>query len=185
MKKVFAILALTFSMVSTSFATTVNFDEVILPTLTPLDGAGHYAAYGLDFADNTQYAVDSRFAEDNYGITSTSGPNNLVTVLFDEAVTNVSFGWLTILSNDLFADAYDGDGNLVSSWSITGLSGDSTGTAFLAGTGIRRITWHDGTGMIGIDSITFDAAAVPEPSTWALMGLGLIGLVAVRRRKKA
>ena len=37
---------------------------------------------------------------------------------------------------------------------------------------------------IGIDDVRF-AAAVPEPGTWALMGLGLAGLGALRRRQVA
>jgi hypothetical protein len=38
----------------------------------------------------------------------------------------------------------------------------------------------DSSNYIGIDTVT--VTAVPEPSTWLLMGLGLAGVAAVRRR---
>lgn len=40
---------------------------------------------------------------------------------------------------------------------------------------------------INVDRVVYSASvvAVPEPSTWALMGLGLIGLTLVRRRQQA
>jgi PEP-CTERM motif len=41
----------------------------------------------------------------------------------------------------------------------------------------------DSSNYIGIDSV--NVTAVPEPSTWALMGLGLLGAAAVRRRAVA
>lgn len=163
-------------------ATIINFDEVVLPSLTLLDGTTHYDAYGISFADETRSAMDSRFAQaDNAGITSTGGSNNLVTVNFTDTIDFLEFGWLTILSNDLFADAYDISGNLVDSFTISGLSGDSTGIASLSGTGIASVTWHDGTGLIGIDYLDFNVEAVPAPSILSLLALGLIGL-GLRRR---
>jgi len=47
--------------------------------------------------------------------------------------------------------------------------------------------WEDGTypGAVYWDNAEFTAAAVPEPQSWALMGLGLAGLAAFARRRKA
>jgi len=42
----------------------------------------------------------------------------------------------------------------------------------------------DDANVIGIDTVQI-AAAVPEPTTYALMGLGLAGLAALRRRRSA
>ena len=163
-------------------ATIINFDEVALPSLTLLDGTSYYDSYGVSFSDETFSAIDSRFAQaDNAGITSTSGSNSLVTVSFTDAIDSLEFGWLTITSNDLFADAFDSFGNLVDSFSITGLSGDTIGIASLSGSGITSVTWHDGAGQIGIDYLNFNVEAVPAPSILSLLVLGMIGL-GLRRR---
>ena len=37
----------------------------------------------------------------------------------------------------------------------------------------------------GLDNLTVGALAVPEPSAWALMGLGLAGVLALTRRRAA
>jgi hypothetical protein len=49
------------------------------------------------------------------------------------------------------------------------------------------IEWQNSAYNVGIDNVTFrvfnDAGAVPEPSTYALIGLGLAGLAGLRRRR--
>jgi hypothetical protein len=36
-----------------------------------------------------------------------------------------------------------------------------------------------------LDNFKYEVSAVPEPSTWAMMGLGLLGLAAVRLRRRS
>lgn len=54
-------------------------------------------------------------------------------------------------------------------------------------TGMSRITFDDftdGNGYV-LDDLRYTVGAVPEPSTWALMMVGLGGLASIHRRKRA
>jgi hypothetical protein len=55
-------------------------------------------------------------------------------------------------------------------------------------TGFTNVTSIDvfkrelGNGSLGFDNFEFDVQAVPEPATFSLLGLGLLGMTAYRRR---
>jgi hypothetical protein len=68
------------------------------------------------------------------------------------------------------------------------------GISFAVGSdGLLRLEFNESKNIRGLSpagiwnsgTITFDVSAVPEPSTYALMALGLAGLAAVTRRRKA
>lgn len=160
----------------------VNFDEVILPSLTLLDGTNHYDPFGLNFADTTLYAVDTRFVEDDFGITNTGGPNNLVTVLFNAPTSFVDFTWLTISAEALRGQAFNAANVLLDTFLVNTPGGDTSGNGLLSGPGITRVTWNDNTGQFGIDSLRFDVD-VPEPASLMLIGIGLVAVSISRRRR--
>lgn len=171
-----------------SQAITINFDEVAgIESLTELDRTDYFENYGISFSNSTYYAVDEEFS-DGYGIvnagqqSATQYSDNFLTVNFAASLSCLEFSWLTTYSNDLYAIAYDADGGVVDSWSVTGLSGTSSGTGVLNGN-IAYATWHDGTGRIGIDSLTYEVAPVPEPATILLLGGGLLCLVGIGKNK--
>ncbi|MHC4891114.1 MAG: hypothetical protein ACYTEO_16810 [Planctomycetota bacterium] len=164
---------------------TIEFDEVILPTLTPLDGTTHYDAYGISFTDTTYYAVDSRFppaGSDHYGITTTTGPDNILTVVFATPAASLTADWLTIIGNSIYATAYDSRGGVLGSDSATGLSGTSHGTFTFSGIGsIAKISFHNGTGMIGIGKLSFTPIPAPGAILLGSIGVGLVGWLRRRR----
>jgi hypothetical protein len=172
---------------------TVEFSDTEEPAASPpfygklvlLDGSGLFCSYGLAFEDTTYWAYDSRFLNagiDNYGITTTSGPDSLMTVVFTTEATEVTADWLTIFGNSIYATAYDSGGVALGTQSATGLSGTSYGSFTFSGLGnIAEITFHDTNGMIGVGRLEFEP--VPVPGAILLGGIG-IGCVSWLRRRK-
>jgi hypothetical protein len=158
---------------------TVEFGEVDLPSLTLLDGTTHFDAYGLSFEDTTYYAVDSRLTgagADDRGITTTSGPDNVMTVVFIQPVSYFEAYYATLEGVTLEGTAYDIYGNPTAGvsttgygiWSVSGLT--------------KKISFKDGTGMIAVGRIDFEP--IPAPGAILLGGIG-VGLVGWLRRRRA
>ena len=194
MKKLVTICAVVtmFLAVLTSSAqasATVEFNEEQPGNFTLLDNTAYYGSYGLAFADTTYWAIDDRFVgagTDQYGITTTGGPDNEMSVLFTSLASSATFDWTTIFSNDFYAQAFDSDGNLLDTYSATGLSGTSYGSVTFSGVGnIAKVKMHDGTGTIGVGRLTYTSAnVIPAPGALLLGSLG-VGLVGWLRKRRA
>lgn len=70
-------------------------------------------------------------------------------------------------------------------WTQYTLSSAAKGAGTFARFAVNYSGSADVSNYLGIDtlSVTSVAAVVPEPSTWLMLGLGLLGLTAVRRRR--
>lgn len=186
-------LILAFGTSVANASITVEFSDTEEPAASPpfygklvlLDGSGLFCSYGLAFEDTTYWAYDTRFPNagiDNYGITTTSGPENLMTVVFTTEATEVTADWLTIFGNSIYATAYDSGGFALDTQSATGLSGTSYGSFTFSGIGnIAEITFHDATGMIGVGRLEFEP--IPAPGAVLLGSIGIYCVNWLRRRK--
>ena len=113
---------------------------------------------------------------------------------FGAGITNFSIDITSWIGNLVF-NAYDMNGISLMSTVITSYAGAYTdpGTyqtiAFSSSNGVSRFEILGGgiEGNTSIDNVivSTDAIQVPEPASLALMGLGLAGLAALRRRKYA
>ncbi len=157
----------------------VEFSEVDLPSPTLLDGTTHFDAYGLAFEDTTFWGIDSRFVGagiDDRGITTTGGQDNAMTVVFIQPVTSFTVDYVTISENTIYGTAYDLGGNPIAGFSSSGYGQWSVFTGLT-----KKITFHDGTGYIGIGRIEFEAIPAPGAILLGSIGVGLVGWLRRRR----
>jgi len=158
--------------------------------------AGSYAGGNRELFSNGSSLY---FSKSFVGTGSYNGVNGLAFnsagTLFASITTSVYSG-LVSFNADYSTNAITTSGLPLPN-SPTALAFDSNGNLFIgsAGGGIKKMT-PDGTvsyfsqdfissgSLTGVNGLAFQPQSVPEPSTYALFGIGAIGLLMVVRRKK-
>ena len=151
------------------------------PTPTP-KGDGYVSMLGVSFGpDGLVYTSDYAGGIRAYSSSFNSASGALVKTID----TGALFGAFPTKATNVGNFAFGGDGALYAS--VFNGNGVTSGVARcdLMGNGDAGACtlFADGTGVLS-RSIGFAVTPVPEPSTWALMGLGLLALVGGRKLRQ-
>ena len=211
MKKTLSALALVGAAASAQAGVVLHEDFNNVPGLTSagwvLNNASTPpgAVAGWFQGDQSQFAAQSGSAESyaaaNYNNAAAGGTldNWLITPVFSTAENFTVTFWVKGAADDLYSDHFrfglSAGGSALTDFVlgnvITAMTGDWTqytigmsglGAGATARLGIQYTGLADSSNYIGLDNLT---VTVPEPSTTLILGAGLLGLIAARRRKQS
>lgn len=146
-----------------------------------------YANLGLTFSTAAFFQCDRGCPAPTPNGFFAYNSNNAFTAFFASAQTKITFQ--TVSMSSTLAQAYDVMNNLVASTSDNQNFPVTNQLNVLSGTGITRVVFSYNGGQNGpaITNLSFNATAVPEASTWAMMlaGFSMMGASMRYRRKSA
>ena len=174
------VLLLTVGVVAPARATTITFNEGLVPVGTLLDGTTAYSPFDVTFDNAFLFGPDDRLPDDGFGITNTAAVS---VVHFIYPVSNVGFTWATAAGGvSFFATLFDASNHILGSFSFDGSQQPTPahGTALFILSNVSRLEFHDGGQVVALDTLSF--TPTPEPASLLLIGTGLVGLVIRRAR---
>lgn len=154
--------------------------------------AAHANTYNLGLLDvNHPIAAPAAVGVGAFDDVLNFSVNTAGTVGSATVANNLSLGGVgsnTFSITDGLVKLFNKDSNtLVGSYSFDGTTGSSTSffNSISSGNYFFEVSGNANGAFGGLYTLTANIAPVPEPETYALMGLGLVALVAARRKKRA
>lgn len=168
--------------VSAQAQTSINYDWAF--TGDSSRGGSGYTGSGIFTVDTSTVATDPNDGFQGYAITSVTGIFNGETITGEVGAQSFD------QNNNLFgngAEWFDGPGNPSSDSPDNGLAFETAGEefAFMGSSSSQTVNTVIYGSLSGNDfgNLSVTVEPVPEPSTLALAGVGIAGLIAARRSK--